>query len=74
MKVTWPLLEKRPSFKKITIVGLAFVPVCVYMCQPVSKIFIGFGLTVYLELSVNRFLQRKKVKGNVCCLTKWQTI
>lgn len=29
------------------ICGLALVPVCVFICQPVSKIFIGFGLTVY---------------------------
>lgn len=50
------------------------MPVCVYMCQPVSKIFIGFGLTVYLENSLHRISAEKKVKGNVCCLAKWQAI
>lgn len=74
-----PLFEKRPVKKKKNLkkhknCGLAFVPVCVYMCQPVSKIFIGFGLTVYLENSLHMISAEKKVKGNVCCLTKWQAI
>lgn len=71
----WPLFEKRPVKKKNPKnCRLAFVPVCVYVCQPVSKIFIGFGLTVYLENSLHMISAEKKVKGNVCCLTKWQAI
>lgn len=73
MKVTWPLFKNRPSVKKIRIVDMLLC-LSVYVCQPLSKIFIGFGLTVYPENSLQMISAEKKVKGNVCCLTKWQTI
>lgn len=37
------------------------------MCQPVSKIFIGCGLTV-CEDRLLMVIAEKNVKGNVCCL------
>lgn len=44
-----------------------FWPVCAFMCQPVSKIFIGCGLTVLCGPSANDYCREKR-KGKMCCL------
>lgn len=49
MKISWPLLEKGPWVKEFVdwLLGLS-----VFMCQSVSKIFFGFGLTMCIKRTV----------------------
>lgn len=71
MKISWPLFEKGPGVKEFVdwLLGLS-----VFICQPVSKIFIGFGLTVHHEDRLLVIFAEKKSKGKCVLSEKWQTI
>lgn len=71
MKIPRHLIKKGPGVEEKLTGSRACL--CL-MCQPVSKILIGFGLTVFYQEDRLLLLIAERVKGNVCCLEKEQTI